>query len=99
MARIPTVRLRSKSDGREITVNQADYARDIAAWSDWKIVGNTHADEPPVEVNTGPKTVDWLNLSWPQLRSQVGKLGGVEKAPKNKDEALAILRDRELIPA
>lgn len=101
MARIPTVRLRRKSDGREIYVNQADYAADVAAWKDWKIVGDTHAGEPPVEVNTGdaPETVDWLNLSWPQLRSQVGKLEGIDPAPKNKDEALAVLRERELIPA
>ena len=102
MARIATVRLRRKSDGREIIVNQSDYAADVAAWKDWKIVGDTHGEDPPATVGTGqtdPKTIDWLNLSWPQLRSQVGQLEGVDPAPRNKDEALAILRARELIPA
>lgn len=61
MARIPTVRLRRKRDGKEMIVNQVDYASDIAAWSDWKLVGDSHDGASRVTIQTevpepGPET-------------------------------------------
>ena len=103
MARLATARLRRKSDGRELTVNQVDYARDIAGWNGWKLIGTTQGDEPPAQIaiereNGSPGGTDWLSLPWPALRSAVGKLEGVAKAPKTKAAALAILRERNLLP-
>lgn len=103
MARIATARLRRKSDGREITVNQADYVRNIARWNGWKLIGTTHGDEPSTRVaidgdDGGPEETDWLSLSWPELRRAVGGLKGVAKTPRTKAAALAILREQDLLP-
>lgn len=103
MARTATARLRRKSDGREITVNQADYARGIARWTGWKLIGTTHGAEPPAWVAIDQRKddageTDWLSLSWTELRRAVGGLEGVAKAPKTKAAAMAILRERDLLP-
>ena len=100
MSRIPTVRLRRKSDGKEIIVNQSDYGRDLGAWKGWKLVGETHGGEPAAQVASEPTPGEpkgWLDMTWFELRAGVKALEGVEKAPKNKAEALTILRDRGLI--
>ncbi len=56
MARVPTYRL--KKGDREITVNQADYHANLAAYQDYKRVGETHAEEAPATATTEPAAGD-----------------------------------------
>lgn len=53
MARCSTVRLKHKRDGIEKTINMSEYQMNIAAYADWKRVGETHA-EGEVAVGTSP---------------------------------------------
>ena len=105
MARLPTVRLRRRHDGREAIVNQWDYARDLAKWSNWKLVGDSHDGASTIIIQSGqsasPAVPDYLAMKWPQLRKTVGALvrAGDAKArlPRNKAEAHAALAARGLI--
>lgn len=105
MARLPTVRLRRRHDRREAIVNQWDYARDLARWKDWKLVGDSHDGASAITIHSGrsapPAVPDYLTMKWPELRKAVGALvrAGDAKArlPRNKAEAHAALAARGLI--
>lgn len=105
MVRLATVRLRRGSDGREAIVNQWDYARDIARWKDWKLVGDSHDRASAITIQSGlsasPAVPDYLAMKWPELRKAVGALvrAGDAKArlPRNRAEAHAALAARGLI--
>lgn len=44
--RLPTIKLMNKKTGERRKINQTDYARDIARWSDWKIITMQSGDAP-----------------------------------------------------
>ena len=47
MPRLPTVKLCHRRNGDVRKVNLAEYARDLARWSDWKLITTQRGDAPP----------------------------------------------------
>lgn len=44
MAKLATVKLRHRTNGKKRIVNAFDYARDIAKWRDWRIITQQRGD-------------------------------------------------------
>ncbi|MGB0749064.1 MAG: hypothetical protein ACPGO3_09985 [Magnetospiraceae bacterium] len=93
--RSATVRLKRKSDGREIIVDQRAYATDLGRWRAWRLVGTTHGEADGILPTVGGRAdgaeaIDYAGLRWFALKSATHKATG--RTPNTKADAIAALR-------